>query len=460
MKAADVMPWSLARILSKKDPYDWQKKVQADVMRPGCVALRAANESGKTTGVAAWVVLSHAILFPKGKIICTSGSWRQVENQLMPAISQHGKSVQGLDFTKTGFTTKQGGMCVGFSTNDAGKFEGWHSDGKEAPLLMILDEAKTIPDEIFQAVERCRPDRLLIMSSPGKSSGFFYECFNRMATRFKQHVVTAYDCPHISKEKIESQIASWGKDHPLVRSSIFGDFMLAGDGEEYVFDFNRLEALIRQPPAWVNVGEPVAFCDFAAGGDENVFSVKRGNKIGNLICWRDRDTMAAVGRFICEFRKAGLQSNQIWGDVGGVGAAMCDALREAGWDINRMNNGEAAHDPTRFANRGAEVWFETSRLVDRGEIALPDDVVLKQQLTTRLRRVDSKGRLHLEKKDELRARGLSSPDRADAVCGACGNVPFVIGNAVKESPWDSFDDLNFEPKRETEGALAGAWAGM
>jgi phage terminase large subunit len=51
-------------------------------------------------------------------------------------------------------------------------------------------------------------------------------------------------------------------------------------------------------------------------------------------------------------------------------------------------------------------------------IILPNDRELFAQLTTRRGWPNSKGRLELEKKQAMRARGIRSPDRADAVLGA------------------------------------------
>ena len=66
----------------------------------------------------------------------------------------------------------------------------------------------------------------------------------------------------------------------------------------------------------------------------------------------------------------------------------------------------------------AERWFAFRRLVERREIILPVDGELLRQLCSRRLQYDSKARIQLEPKDSMRARGLSSPDRADAVIGA------------------------------------------
>jgi phage terminase large subunit len=128
--------------------------------------------------------------------------------------------------------------------------------------------------------------------------------------------------------------------------------------------------------------------------------------------------MAGIGQFILEFRKAGLEAKQIWGDNGGMGKVMVDALSQAGWSINRFNFGAKPSNEFAFVSRGAEAWFNFGRQVTNGELSLIRDETLIAQLTSGKTTCDSRGRIKLESKDELRARGLKSPDRADAVVGA------------------------------------------
>src|SRR5260221_9632628 len=97
------------------------------------------------------------------------------------------------------------------------------------------------------------------------------------------------------------------------------------------------------------------------------------NQLEKLICWRERNTMSAVGRFILEFRKAGLEAAQIWGDDGGPGRPMIDALFQAGWRINRFNFGGKANEELAYVSRGAEVWTSFGRQVTSGEIVLIRD---------------------------------------------------------------------------------------
>lgn len=443
-------------------PYQWQKDVLRAVNLKGCrVALKAANGSGKTSVVAAAAVVWHLLRFPESLVISTAGVYRQVEDQLWPRIRKYVTGLGGPDAGWEVFSNElrfqNGSRAIGFSTNDSGKFEGWHRQGPSENLLMIVDEAKTVPDTIFEAIERCQPSRLLMMSSPGGTEGAFYRAFTKEAHLWQTQTVTAFDCPHLSKEWINEQIDKWGSNHPLVRSMIYGEFMET-TGENLVIPYNTLQRTLSSPPEFER-GNRAAFCDFAAGGDENVFCLREGNEIKSLVCWRDKDTTAAIGKFIIEFKKAGLSADEIFADAGGMGIPMCDMLRENGWDVHRVNNGERPYNDDQFSNRGSELWFAAARMIEKGEIRMIQDEALFSQLTTRRAKTNLKGKLMVEPKDEMRSRGLNSPDRADAVVGAmcCG---IRHGSGLRTGGESIFKLINEQLMNEEHaGELAGAFCG-
>ena len=437
--------------------HPWQLHVLFDLEEPGSVALKAANGSGKTRNICAPLALWHTACHKNALTVITSGTWRQVKEQVFAAIKSHQSKWKGWQWNDSSVVAPNGSKIIGFSASESGRFEGFHALSPDSPLLIIVDEAKTVPDPIFEAISKCNPTRLLLMSSTGGPSGAFYNAFTKNARLFKTHSVTAYDCPHITKEEIERTILEYGERHPHVRSKIFSEFMDDDDGSHFVIPFTKLERCTLSPPNHLK-GDNVAFCDFAAGGDENVLAIRAGNKILPLICWREKDTMAAVGRFIVEFRKAGLKHDQIFADEGGLGKPMCDALAEAGWHVHRVNNGFPAFDTAAYGNRGTEMWFVAAKTIENGEVILPaNDSTLIAQLTTRKHRIDSKGRLFLESKEDMRKRGLSSPDRADAVVGCLSNHPARIYNysvgGSEIDPWNNSEEE--EPNYEIAGAFAG-----
>lgn len=455
-------PVPFARDVLGINLYEWQKKVLSDLEKKDCrVALRAANGSGKTSTVIASILIWHALIFQRSIAVTTAGVFRQVESQLWPSLRSHIAKLGGPWEVTSGeirYLHPNGNTSriIGYSATDPGRAEGWHAEDHDtAPLLMVVDEAKTVADPLFEAISRCQPTRLLIASSPGGSSGAFYRAFTKEANMWSKHAVTAFDCPHITQAQIDEVIQRYGEKHPLTRSMIYGEFVDIGN-ESLVINLTQLQACLTSPPDF-KPGTRVAGVDFAAGGDANVLCVRDGNKVLPFISWRERDTMAAVGRFIVEFKKAGLQADNIYADASGLGMVMCDALAEAGWEVNRVNFGSSAYDNEAYTNRSAEMWYGMAKKIGDAEIILPDDDELTAQLTCRRTITNSKGKLGVESKDSMRSRGLASPDKADALalCLDGGNLRFDLTFPVEKPTWRSLQAM----MESSDPVMAGFDAG-
>jgi len=429
--------------------YDWQRKVLRDLEAKDCrVALRAANGSGKTSTVISAILIWHALVYPRSIAVTTAGVFRQVESQLWPSLRNHIAKLGGAWEVTSGeirylHSNGNTSRIIGYSATDPGRAEGWHAEDHEYhPLLMVVDEAKTVADPLFEAISRCQPTRLLIASSPGGTSGAFYRAFTKEANMWSKHAVTAFDCPHITQKQIDEITQRYGEKHPLTRSMIYGEFVDIG-AESLVINLNQLQNCYNAPPRF-KPGVRTAGVDFAAGGDQNVICISDGNKILPMIAWREKDTMAAVGRFIVEFKKAGLEANNIYADASGMGMVMCDALAESGWAVNRVNFGATAYDNNAYTNRSAEMWYNMAKKIEDAEIILPeDDEDLTAQLTCRRTITNSKGKLGVESKDSMRARGIASPDRADALalCVSGANVGLDLTFQIERPTWKSLQEM-------------------
>jgi hypothetical protein len=428
--------------------YDWQRKVLRDLEPKDCrVALRAANGSGKTSTVISAILIWHALVYPRSIAVTTAGVFRQVESQLWPSLRNHIAKLGGAWEVTSGeirYLHPNGNTSriIGYSATDPGRAEGWHAEDHEYhPLLMVVDEAKTVADPLFEAISRCQPTRLLIASSPGGTSGAFYRAFTKEANMWSKHAVTAFDCPHITPAQIEEVTQRYGEKHPLTRSMIYGEFVDIGL-ESLVINLTQLQNCHNTPPRF-RPGVRIAGVDFAAGGDQNVICISDGNKILPMIAWREKDTMAAVGRFIVEFKKAGLEANNIYADASGMGMVMCDALAESGWVVNRVNFGATAYDNNAYTNRSAEMWYGMAKKIEDAEIILPEDEDLTAQLTCRRTITNSKGKLGVESKDSMRARGIASPDRADALalCLSSSNSGLDLTFQIERPTWKSLQEM-------------------
>lgn len=441
--------------------YPWQNAGITGVCCPigrNRTAICAPNGSGKSERVVAASVLWWLSVHPRGKVVVTTADGKQLDGQIIPAIWSHRAKFPNWRFVEREITTPTGGFAKFWTTDEPGRAEGWHGkEGAEEPLLIIVDEAKSVPEKIFEALDRCTFQSILYISSPGLMQGRFFDAFNKHADRYFKLQVGLRDCPHISKEKIADIISQYGgENHPFVRSCLHGEFM-DNSAENYLFSLYDVQRLWAAPPNWQN-GRRIAYCDFAGGGDENVIALREGNRIVIEKAWRESNEMIAVHDFIRIFKKLGLRPEDTYGDVCGAGKVMISRFEELGWMMHRVNGGLAPAKRDFYKNAATEMWAETSLAVRRQDIILPEDQVLLGQLTTRKIKYDAKGRFWMETKEELKERGIPSPDRADAICGAywCGGMGKTLvmkGGLLEDS--DIYEDTGYGRMEIMSGMHAG-----
>lgn len=446
------------------DLYEKQRGVMEAMQYPGAsVSFRSCNEGGKTKRVICGLVLWHLFAYPKGHVLSTSGSFQQIKDQLQPALHAYEKRFPLWKFMKTlRIETEDVAFWQGISKTEAGRFEGAHAEGDEAPLMIIVDEAKTVRDEIFQAVERCKPTRLLLASSPGYPEGEFYRSHTTRREFYQCFKQTAAECRHWKAEDIERIRMKWAGNPEFVASMLDAEFMAFV--QDAVIDMRALEDLMADPPLWnPNVGGRKAFCDFAwsGAGDENVLAHREGNRVTLEECFQSGNLHEICGRFIGGFTRLGLKPEEIEGDSAGGGELVIQQLASMGWPIGRANNGSPARGDEHYANLGAEMWFEGGMKIVRREIVLPDDNDLRGQLLDRKKVFHDKGKLAIESKKAMKLRGVPSPDRADAVLGAMmpgGFNPYVDESEVSPTK-DQLVVIGGRDSSETLLRSLGAWAG-
>lgn len=436
-------PIGFTELLLKKPLYDWQREILMKFTKPRAdVALAASNNAGKTAYVVCPLAIWFAAMHPNSLVIITASVDRQIREVVFHELNKYASLFPSSNPNAAEWTLPNGSRIIGFCTNHPGKFESWHNEN----FLLIADEAKSIPDPIFQAFDRCRPTHRLYASSPGIKGGEFYKSFTNPAYGFSIHKASAYDCPHVTEEEITKIITKYGIDHPFTRSTIFAEFM-GDESDVYVITLSDVRSILDEPPmaAW---GKKAAFIDFGAGGDETVIAIMDGNEVLPLICWRDKNTMSTVGRCITELRRFEVTAPNTFADEGGIGKPMCDAMMEAGFSVNRVNNQSAPYD-SRYINRGGEMWWDAQYLIKNKRIKLPKDEILVEQLSNRFQAFDSKARLGVEKKELMKERGLNSPDRADAVCGVLSNYKWGYSGSASykqydpiQAAWDKMMDNN------------------
>jgi hypothetical protein len=441
-------------------PYNWQQAIWMACWGVGRrVAVRTCNESGKTSCVVPMLALSWAAAFPGSQVVVTSASERQFEKQLMPTFDNMIAGREG--WRKVGSTIyapSQDGLppseIVCFATKSGNTFEGFHNrvyfdaDGVEryCPLLIIADEAKTIKNEIFTAIERCNPVAELRISTCGEDTGGHYDaCMDERDIwtkgyewrgRYIPFKIPWTDCPHLLQEpsytRKMAMLQELGPGDPIVCSILMAEFFRSGD--HMVFESADLLAIQDCQSGMIPYfpGQRRAFCDISGGGDELTFGLREGNKIHPIVAWtcdpKTPPSEKAV-RYVKLFNRHSLKPGEVYADNGGLGAEVISEIEKIWGKIIRVNFGKGAEDSDRFKTRVTELHWEFKSLCHSKSLILPIDAKFYEQARKRryTMKNDDSGCINLEdKKKAKRERQDHSPDRLETIiCLLMGREQFV-----------------------------------
>ena len=442
--------------------------------RKSRLAFFCGNEVGKTSRVAVAAIL-YALEIRGARVQMTSGSDRQLKEQLVPNLKRQAHRFPGWEFLDRSIKINGINQFLAYAARDEGTFQGFHeeSDGKE-PIeqLILVDECAAVRDEIIGAAEdRCNPTWLLFMGSPLDPIGKFYRMSRELSAFYSLHRLTKLDCLQsrggwLPDEDVARMIAKncsltieqanqilkdghhggLVKD-PLTLSAVFAEFsMFVADA---LLTLTEYEKCMANPPSERGI-ERHAFFDFAGGRAKNVAAVRLGNRVWIEKKWIEPNEMTACGEFIQLLRKLqreiGLKPEEVDGDGDGLGGPMVRRIQELGWPINDFHGGMGARFDDQYGNAWSEAWGTTAGQIKECSIILPKDEDLRGQLLGRKLTRNSKGKFMLESKEEMRNRNVPSPDEADAVCCAImppmalvarpvmGGQPFVPKH-TKDSIW-------------------------
>ncbi len=435
---ADPVWWTSTALGAKL----WDK--QAEIMRAVRdhqeVAVASCHGAGKSFNAACdvlWYLYNHR----PSIVITTAPTNRQVKGILW-------KEIKGLHSRAR---IKLGGqplsqelriandwLAWGFTAPDYDpeRFQGFH----EQNILIVVDEAAGVSEHIYQAIDGILTSegaRLLMISNPTHASGRFGQSFKMPGVA--KISISAFDTPNFTafditrddirkgtwEDKITGDLPMpylvtpswvakryqrWGETSPLYQSRVEGKFPKQGTDTLIPLDW-----IERAQRATLEPGEPVELgVDVARYGiDETVSILRRGSVARITKVLPMSNTMETAGMVVVERREHGVQISKV--DAEGLGAGVYDRLDEQDEPVVEMRSGMKAEDSEKFADARSEWLWGLRQRFEQGDIDIEDDDELAAQLANIKYKINSRGQIKVESKDEMRRRGLPSPDRADAL---------------------------------------------
>lgn len=414
-------------------PTEQQLEASKAIVDRRRVSIRSGHGTGKSAFMA-WCVLWFMVCYFPCKVPCTAPTGHQLNDVLWAEIAKWLRKfkdripqlAEEYDWSSERFYMRDHpneSFAVARTSRPENPeaLQGFHSEN----ILFLIDEASGVPEAVFQVAEGALSTEgafVVMAANPTREDGYFYESHHKMRARWAALHWDGELSPMVSQQYIEDMRAKYGVDSPIYQVRVKGNFATATDG---VIPLSLcLAAQERQVEVFEHA--PVIWgLDVARFGDDSTALAKRkGNhQLEPTKEWFGKDTMQTVGLIKIEYDKSDEKPDAINVDVIGIGAGVVDRGREIGLPMVGVNVAESASADTRYSRLRDELWFKGREWLDAKDCRLADDDALIAELTTAKYQILSSGKIKVEGKDEMKKRGVQSPNRADAWLLTFAHIP-------------------------------------
>ncbi len=461
--ATYVYPWESEK-LKAVGPRTWQAETLEDIRRhlenpetrfqPLQIAVASGHGIGKSALIA--MVMHWAMSTCEDcKIIVTAGTGTQLATKTVPEVQKWFRLALNSHWWEINATSirvkdplHQAMWRADFLTWSVQKpdaFQGAHNEGKR--IVIIFDEASAIDDVIWEATEGALTDEnteivWLAFGNPTRNAGEFYRAVTG-ANRWVPRQIDSRTVEGTNKALLDAQIKEWGEDSDRARVRIRGEFPRGGSTQ---FISGEVVAQARKRVVDGYQKMPVIFgVDVARFGDDrSIICRRQGRKADFIGKFYGIDTQKLGGKVQEAIDEH--QPNAVVIDGDGIGGSVYDFLKARGYDrktvLVEFHGGATPQDPHKYLNRRAEIWGEMRDWLEGAQI--PDEPEIETDLTgPDYGYHPTRGCLALESKDDMKSRGVDSPDLGDAL---------AMSFAVKVAP--PVKQQEYTPYRG-----AGSWMG-
>ena len=432
-------PVSFAEEVLGLELWDLQEQILRSIVSERRVAVKSCHSSGKTF-TAAIASLYWAAKYRDGRVIVTAPGWNQVKNVLWAQLHQF---LRGSKFkfpavaNQTELRFGPGNMILGLSTDESNRFQGHHA----GHLLIVVDEAVGVAAPIWEAIEGALASgdaHLLCLGNPTVASGPFYDAFTRSRAAWTTFTISAFDTPNLAgipdidallalpDDALDQNLSPWLiqrrwvrerydawwngsiETSPLWASRVLGDW--PSQSSNALIGLAWLEAA-RQSAG--DTGGPITVgVDVAGPGEDSSAACVACDGVAlETESWHMPDPRGPIVAMLNKYRP---RLKRVRVDSAGIGYGLCLHLQDLGFPVEQVNVGSASSAPERYTNLKAELFWDLRDRFKAGQIRGLDDASVGQ-LGTLNYELSPKGQIAIESKQDMRRRGVKSPDRGDAV---------------------------------------------
>ena len=438
-------PWGEGVLAGINGPRAWQRDVLEEIgahlrnpetrFQPCRIARASGHGIGKSALIG--MVVKWALdTCEDCRIVTTANTESQLLTKTSPEIAKWAGLAITADWFKATATalisTVKGhekawrADLVTWSTNNTEAFAGLHNMGKR--IVLIFDEASGIDPKVWEVALGALTDEnteiiFLAFGNPTLNTGTFRELFGKLRNLWKTKQIDSRTVEGTNKAYLDELVATYGLESDIVKVRVLGQFPSASS-MQFIPSATVEEAQTRE----IGIGlgtDPVIFgVDCARFGDDHsTLAIRCGRDARSRTWkrWHHMDAMTLAGDIALE--AAIWKPDAIFVDAGNIGAAVIDRLRqllpdtlitEVWFGSTRVREANwIGGTRIRVANKRAEMWTNMRHWLAAG--AIPDHQGLHDDLIGPEYTFNDEQAVMLEKKKHMKARGLSSPDDADAL---------------------------------------------
>jgi len=442
-----------------KSLWSKQQAIAKSVVENTHTAVVSCNGAGKSAlaGIlGAWWVAVHDPY--EVALICSAPTYPQIARVLFRELKDNHKIAAERGFSLPGHINQSEewklednyGTLIGFGrrpadTDIVSAFQGIH----RRFVFVILDEAGGIPLDLYtatEAVTNTADARVLAIGNPDRRGTEFHRIFREDPT-WNKISISAYDTPNftsevvpetlkpllIQKEWVEKQKISWGEESARFKSKVLGEF--PDEADNTFFSQSTIDKAIDTEIVDDNENTAVLGVDLARfGEDESVVYINRGGRCRKLETWSKATAVESANRVHRMALEHGVSEVRV--DAAGLGGPVVDMLANLAGEkyiVISMLGSAASPDRMRWLNARAHIYDTLREAMSDGRLDLdPDDKSLLDEMLMIQYKFTSKGAIQIESKDDMRSRGVSSPDSLDALTYAAADLSHIVNGSYKD----------------------------
>lgn len=432
-------PVGFVRDVLGAEPDAWQAAVMMDVARgERRISVRAGHGVGKSTFVA-WLAIWHMVAKYPQKTVMTAPTAGQLFDALFAEIklwiNRLPAPIRALfDMTSEKVTLKSApeASFISARTSSADRPEalaGIHSDH----VLILVDEASAVPEAVYESAAGSMSGHAactILIGNPTRNSGLFFKTHHALVNEWRTYHVSCLDSPRVARDFVKQIADTYGPESNAYRVRVLGEFALRED--DTLIPAELVDSAMSRDVA-PDAKEPVVYgLDVARFGDDrSVLCKRRGNVVLEFKVWQGLDLMQLTGAIVNEAKIDAPQ--EICVDSIGLGSGVADRLREVGpqlklaFAVRDVNVSEASAMNQQAAKLRDELWLSVKEWLNARACKLPKMDDLRQELVAPTYAFTSNGKIKVEGKQEMKRRGMRSPDLADSLCITFASIASRVG---------------------------------